>query len=129
MTDATAVTTRWINLWEATPDEFAQIEFIRESRGWTKFASNLTRVFLAESAGRIIGFQILQLVPHPEPHYLDPEFRGQGLSEAMAAEVIRFLHECHAPAWQCTADSPFAEKLCAAQGMVPVEAPVYKGGA
>jgi len=127
--NATDITTRWINLWEATESELAQVEFVRESHGWTPFAYNLTRVLLAEVDGKIIGMQFLQLVAHPEPHYVDPKFRASSVSERLATEVIVFLRECAAPAWQCTADSPFAEKLCAARGMVPVEAPVYKGGA
>lgn len=130
MTDATAaVTTRWINLWEATPDESAQIEFIRESRGWTKFSPRLTRLLVAEHAGRIIGFHVLQLVAHPEPQYLDPEFRGRDIAESLAREMNDFLHEIEAPAWQCTADSEHAAKLCETFGMVKITAAVYKGGA
>lgn len=124
----TEITTRWINFWEATPEEIAQVDFICESRGWMKFIPRLTRLLLAESDSRIVGFVPLQLVPHPEPLYIDPEFRGIALAETLAMQMNQFLHEIEAPAWQCTADSEHAAKLCEGFGMVKVDAPVYKGG-
>jgi hypothetical protein len=119
------ITTRWINLWEATEAEVAQIDFVLESRNAMKLALRTTRVLVKESAGRIIAFHVLQLIPHTEPLWIAEEFRGTDLAREMANEMVAFMHGMNARGWLCIADSPHAEALCREFKMELVTAPVY----
>ena len=119
------ITTRWINLWEATPDELAQIDFVFGASGFTPLSTRTTRVLVAEVGKRIVAFHILQLVPHAEPQWVSEEYRGTGLAGEMADAMVEFLRSMQSRGWFVVADSPHAEVLCRRHGMELLKSPVY----
>jgi GNAT superfamily N-acetyltransferase len=119
------ITTRWINLWEATTSELAQIDFIIRARGWMKLNPTTTRVLVAESHGRISDFSVVQLVPFVGPLYVSPEHRASGVAERLADETLDFLKTVEARGWMVVAESPHTERLCRERNMRVLEYPVY----
>lgn len=112
---------RWIDGAEAVE----WLNPVLEHRGWVLLNESTARAMCAFKDGRIIGFVVLQMFPHAEPLYVDPQFRGQGIAEELSERICSFMREVRARGWMVIADSPFAEKLCEAQGMKRVEKPVY----
>ena len=123
--DATAVTYRWINLWEATEQEIAQIDRIIEQNGWITLNLRTTRVLVAEIDSRIVGFSVCQFMPYVGPLYVDRLQRGAGVADTLADKTLEFLREVEARGWLVVADSPHVEKICQDRDMQKVESPVY----
>lgn len=121
----TTITTRWINLWEASKEEITEIDFLVESRGEMKLNLNTSRVLIAERESRIVGFAVFQLVPHIEPLWVDESLRGTGLAAELADEVFKFIHAEKVRGAIAIADNPAVEALCKAHDMRVVTSPVY----
>ena len=119
------MTYRWIDGLNATPDEMDQIDTIVSARGWMTFNWPLTRVRVAEEDGRIVAFHAAQLCPHAEPLFVDPAYRGSGVAEQLADDMMAFMVEVNARGWFVIADNPSAAKLCEAHGMRLLDKPVY----
>src|ERR1700688_2845981 len=66
------ITFRWIDGWNATPEEWERIEEILVARGWMVLNPNTSRILVAEKGDVLAGFAILQLVPHVEPLFVAP---------------------------------------------------------
>lgn len=115
------ITFRWLEGEEATD----WLNPVLQSRGWALLNPATSRALCAFQDERMIAFHVLQLYPHAEPMFVDPEFRGTGLAEDLADRMYAFLREVRARAYMVVAESPFAEQLCKARGMKRVEYPVY----
>lgn len=121
----TTITTRWINLWEATKAEITEIDFLVESRGEMKLNLNTSRVLIAERDSRIVGFLVFQLVPHIEPMWIHEDYRGTGLSQQLADEMFKYIHQSKVRGAVAVAENPAVSALCEAHDMHMVEHPVY----
>ena len=126
MTPPVAVAYRWLDGWTATDEEWDRIETIIETRGWIPLNRRTTRVLLAETAaGGLVGFIVLQLIPHVEPLFVAPSMRATGVAEDLAERMKAYLDEVGVRGYIATAENPSAAKLCEAHGMTKVEKPVY----
>jgi len=115
------ITFRWLEGEEATD----WLNPIMEARGWALLNPSVCRALCAFQEERMIAFHVLQLFPHAEPMFVDPEFRGTGLAEDLADRMYEFLRDMRTRAYMVVAESPFAERLCEARGMKRVNYPVY----
>jgi hypothetical protein len=59
----------------------------------------------------IAGYAIFQMVPHAEPLWVAPLYRGQELTYRLAKEITDFARDA-AGSFVCVATSPFTEKIC-----------------
>jgi ribosomal protein S18 acetylase RimI-like enzyme len=84
-----------------------------------------TRVRAAYDGDRLVGFLVLQLFPHMEPIYVDPEYRGNGISKQLVDDMYEFMNECQIRGFMCMAESPNSEKICQGLDMTKIEIPVY----
>jgi len=85
-----------------------------------------SRILVAEdSEGKLVGFQVLQLVPHVEPLYVAPSARATGLAEELVERMVKFLGEVQIRGYLASAESPFAAQLCEKHGMTKLDYPVY----
>jgi len=125
MNSEAGITYRWINFWEATPAEVAQIDAITRQHKWMKFNLNTTRLCVAEHHGRIIAFSAFQMTPYVGPLYVNKYYRGYGVAEKLADDTMEFLQGIEARGWLVIADSPFTERICEDRKMTKVESPVY----
>lgn len=114
------ITYKWLD-----GDDLDQLETVLESHGWTSLNKPTSRALGAFHHEELIGFMVLQMVPHTEPLYIKPQYRGQLIAECLAAQMSGFMESIHARSYMVMADTPEAVKLCEANGMRRVTAPVY----
>lgn len=119
---------RWVNGWEATKEDWDRIEDILATRGWMSLNPNTSRIRIAEDDDGLVGFHVLQMVPHAGPLFVAPRARATGIADKLADDMLEFLTEVHARGWIVIAESEHAKKLCEARGMTLVEHPVYTAG-
>lgn len=110
----------------ATEAEWSEIDDICVKRGWMSLNRRMTRILTAQRDDKIVGFHVMQMVPHAEPIYLAKEERGKGIAEELADHMLEFMATINARGWFVVADSPEAKKLCKERGMVEVKSPVYR---
>lgn len=115
------ITFKWLEGQEACD----WLNDVLKARGWAELNPHTARALCAYKDERIVGFHIIQLYPHAEPLYVDPEYRGTGLAEDLADRMYEFLKEVRTRGYMVVCESPFAEKLCEARGMKKVTYPVY----
>ncbi len=116
---------RWL-----TDDEIeTQVNPVLRAQGWMELNLNSTqptcRVVGAVEDGRVVGFEVLQLIPAVGPTYVEPERRDGTISRELTAWMSEFLHEIHARGWIVVADSPVTARLAERWGMRKLESPVY----
>ena len=79
---------------EIDPAEWGKLEPIYQSQGDTLPSAEQNRVIVAESGGGIVGMCGVNLVAHIGPLWVAPEFRGNGMGQAMtqaAEDLIKQL--------------------------------------
>jgi hypothetical protein len=109
----------------ATHEEWDAIDEVCAARGWMSLNRTLTRILVAKREDAIVGFIVLQLVPHSEPLYVAPSERGTDLAASLADQMVEFLLSVKARGWMVVADNPHAKKLCEDRGMTKVKSPVF----
>lgn len=121
-----AIKFRWVDGPTCDDADWERIEAILVTRGWMSLNRATSRILVAEDADRkLLGFQVLQLVPHVEPLYVAPSARATGLAEELVERMIKFLGEVQIRGYLATAESPFAAQICERHGMTKLEYPVY----
>ena len=97
-----------------------------QAHGWLPLNPMTACAFVAFQAGKIIGFVCQNPIPHVEPLFVDPQYRGTGLAGELVEKMVDFLYEVEAPAAYIVANSAFSAKLAEAYGMEKVDQPVYR---
>jgi predicted N-acetyltransferase YhbS len=80
---------------------------------------------VAKIGNEIIGFAFAQLLPHWEPLYVVPEWRGTGVAEELAKRALDKILKTGAQRIIVVAQSYFAEQLCMKYGFHPIKGTVY----
>lgn len=115
----------WLYGAEMTVDEWAIINEQLAKRGWGPFVRETTRIFFVQDDnGKLAGFGAVQFIPHAEPVWVDPVYRGTGLAEEIADEVVGFLSDAKV-GFVAAVDNPHARKLCERHGMTLLQKAVY----
>lgn len=122
-----AIEKRWLQ-----GEDLKVLAPVIHARGWGPFNPYLTRALCAfekqgDGTEALVGFVVLQMIPHTEPLYVDPEHRGTGLAEELSEEIVAFLRENQVRGWIAIAESPHSAILCEKNGMNLVPFPVYFG--
>lgn len=115
-----AVELRWLD-----GDDLDQLEPILRERGWMSLNKSTTRVRAAFYEGRIVGFVCLQLVPHMEPLYVEPEFRGSPVAMDLVNDMAEFIRDARCRGVMIVAGAPGIEALAKHFGMEQITHPVY----
>jgi hypothetical protein len=125
--DATAtVTYRWVDGITASPAEWDRIESLLAARGFMSLNRQSTiRILIAEVDGALVGFNVLQFIPHVGPQFVIPSQRGTGISDELADRMLEFLVEHEARGWVVVADNPISARLCRSRGMAQIQSPVF----
>jgi L-amino acid N-acyltransferase YncA len=85
-----------------------------------------SRILIAEDAdGKILGFSVIQMMPHVGPMYVAPSERGSGLAEELADKTLDYLKSEQARGWLVVAEHPSTQKLCLDRGMNRLPFPVF----
>lgn len=110
-------------------DELDVLAPIIEARGWMPLNKALTRALAAyDERGNLIGCYILKLLPHPEPLFVEPAWRGSGVADALAEEMHRVLADTPPGGVWFTAENPLTARMAEEHGLVLVNYPVYTNG-
>jgi GNAT superfamily N-acetyltransferase len=109
----------------ATREEWEAIDARLVESGWMSLNRTLTRVLLAKRDREIVGFHVMQLLPHAEPLYVAPTERGTKLASELADRMVEFLKASNARGWMVLAGNAHTEKLCRERGMKKIASSVY----
>jgi hypothetical protein len=106
--------------------EMERIDAIMAARGWMTLGQATSVIRVAEDAqGKLLGFLVLQLIPHTEPIWTAPAARGTSVAEHLISDMIRFMGEAQIRGFMVVADNPLVVSHCRAYGMKEVESPVF----
>lgn len=109
----------------ATKEEWQELDDICIAQNWMSLSRRFSRVLVARRDEKIVGFHVMQLLPHVEPLWVATSERASGLAQNLADQMVAFLEGVRARGWMVIADSPHAEKICRDRGMVKLSSPVY----
>ncbi len=115
----------WVDGAKASDEVWMEIDGMLVARGWMALNRATSRLLLARLDGRIIGFHVFQLVPYVGPLFVEANYRGTGIADALADFMLAFLDESHARGWITSVESSHAEKMCKERGMTKIEQPFY----
>lgn len=121
MTAITGLEFRWLQ-----GDDLDQLEPTIRARGWVPLNKAMSRVLAVYDGERIVGWIAFNMIPHVEPLFIEPEYRGSGIAEQLAEGMVNWLYAVEAPAAYIVADSPASQRLAEAHGMERVTSPVYR---
>jgi hypothetical protein len=120
------ITKRWVDGPMASDADWDAIESVLVAKGWLSLNRNVSRILVAEdSAGKMVAFNVLQLVPYAGPLHLNRDWRGTGLAEEMNDEMVEYMVESQVRGWLVVAESKFIQDYCEKIGMARVASPVY----
>ena len=119
------VTYRWLDGPMCTDEDWARVDTVLAKRGWSPLNREMSRIYVAEADGEIIGMSVLQMLPFAGPLVVEKGYRGTGIADKLAADSIGYLIDCQARGWFVVADSPHVPRLCEKHGMHKVTSPVY----
>ena len=83
---------------------------------------------VAEEEGEIVGFVVIQILPHVEPLWVEKRHRGKkngAIAKALAERTKAFMEERGWPHYLAIGTNAYAEKLCEGIGMTAVEGKLY----
>lgn len=122
--DLSTITRKWLS-----GDELDVLEPIIKTRNWMPLNKPMTRALVAfDVDNQIVGFYVLKLLPHVEPLFVDPEWRGSGLADELADEMHKVLADTPPGGVWLTAENPLTAKMAEDHGLVIVKSPVYTNG-
>ena len=98
---------------------------VLKQAGMTIAYSHLAEPVVAKINGEIVGFAFAQLLPHLEPVYVVPMFRGTGIAEELVRRAMALIEGTGAERFMCVAQNKFAEDLCRKIGMRAVPGTLY----
>ena len=119
METTTGIEYRWLDNAEGLEEFFQQ-------RGWVPLNPQGSRVLAAFDGDRMIGFVCMNMIPHIEPLFVAPAYRGSGVAEELVQQMVELLYAAIAPAAYVVADNPASAKLAELHGMTRVDVPVYR---
>src|SRR5262245_14081768 len=67
-----------------------------KERGWMPLSPTTSRILCAVKDNELVGFHVLQLVPHCEPLWVDESQRGTGLAGELSARMLKFMQDIEA---------------------------------
>ena len=120
MNTATQIDYRWLE-----PEEMGLIEPVLEKMNAISINREQSRVVGAFDGERLIGFFVMQLVPHLEPLYVDPDYRNGTVALNLVMEMVQFMKDCNARGAILVAEHPGVEKIAEHFGMERITHPLY----
>ena len=105
--------------------EIEALEPMFKQRGWMCLNKETSRIMGTFHEGKLIAFVVLQLVPHLEPLWVDPSYRGAGVAEELVSEIARYIKSAKTRGVMIVADNPGVARLAEHFGMSRILSPVY----
>lgn len=107
--------------------EVSKLAPILQSLGWNLPYPQTTTVLVAEDEGEIIGFVCQTLLPHLEPEWVAPKYRGTGVADELAKRGATVFLRAGVSNFLSVAGNANAERICRdVLGMKKVEGSIYR---
>ena len=110
------------------PSESARLYPLLEKMGWMIPLPAAAACTIAEVNGEIVGFAVAQLIPHTEPAWVHPAWRGTGVAGRLASAIRENMEKCGFTHYVCLATNQASVELCKANGMKEITARVFVKG-
>lgn len=120
MTPTRQITLKWLD----GPD-LAALEPILFSLGAMSLNHDTSRAIVAYDGDRIVGFFVMQLIPHLEPLYVDPEFRSSSVAVILVEGMVQFMKDVNCRGAMLVAEHPGVAKIAEHFGMERITYPLY----
>jgi hypothetical protein len=104
-----------------TPDEYESLRPIFEENGGDLPDSQLSAIYAAFDDERIVGFQVLQYVPHAEPRWVAEDYRGRVSWREFQKGVEDLFDKSQGGSYYVFPSDARISKLCKRGGMVECE--------
>ena len=102
---------RSIEIRELFGDQISELDGILASHKSQILFPHLAMAKVAYDGDRIVGYHIFQMLPHIEPLWVDPEYRGGDLTHELVKSMDEFAKEAVGH-FVCIATSEFSARLC-----------------
>ena len=120
MPTTTQIEYRWLD-----GDQLALLEPTLLSLNAMSVNRETTRAIGAFDGDQLVGFFCLQLIPHLEPLFVAPGYRGEPVAINMVNKMVEFLKESNARGAMLVAETPGVERLAEHFGMARFIYPLY----
>jgi hypothetical protein len=120
------ITYKWLD-----NDAISALDPIMFARNLPALNRATTRVRAAYDGDTLVGFLVLQLMPHLEPLYVDRAYRGEGdarcgiIANQLIGDMLTFVGACGIRGFICIADNPIVERMCVDYGLMQITSPVF----
>jgi hypothetical protein len=106
-------------------DDLNQLEPTLRAQGWISLNEERSAAIAAFDGDRLVGFLVVQEVPHVEPLFVDLQYRGSGVAEELGERMAEKLREHVCRGVMIIANNPASAKLAEKFGMEKITSPVY----
>lgn len=100
------------------PEEYEQLRSIFEENDGDLPSPELSAIYAAFEGERLVGFQVLQYVPHAEPRWVDPEYRGRVNGRTLQEGIEGLFDKESGGSYYVFPGDERVAKLCRRGGMV-----------
>jgi len=107
------------------PDEYHLLSDHPFLAGLSLPAPESGRVVVAESEGRIVGFQVLVAVMHLEPIWVDPAYRSTGVARKLFTTATECLDQFHTSVAFCFSDKDKIAEYLDRMGLIRLPVSVH----
>jgi hypothetical protein len=108
------------------PEEYEGLRPVFEENGGDLPSPQLSAIFAAFSEDKVVGFHVLQYVPHAEPMWVDPEFRGQVNWREFQRGIESLFDKEEGGSYYIFPSDERVAKMCKRGGMTQVELPAWR---
>ena len=107
--------------------EVSRLAPVLYALGWKILYPEASTILAAEEDGEIVGFCVMQVLPHLEPEWVKESHRGTGLADELAKRAATIFAKGQVRGFLSVAGNPHAERICRdVLGMKKVEGAIYR---
>ena len=106
-------------------DELKRLIPILGELGWPMVSEPCSMAIVGEEDGEIVGFAIIQLLPHLEPVWVRTDKRGTGLADSIVTMAAGQLQQMNIQHWLSIVRNDQSKRLAQSIGMEPAPGEVF----
>ena len=115
-----------VEIRQLPPEEWARLTEIYQSQADQLPPSEHNTAIVAEIQGRIVGMFGINLIAHAGPIWVDPEWRGTGISQRMGAALDELIRNSGGKGYLMFPSNRGSELVAIRLGLRPRHVKVYQ---
>lgn len=116
------VTYEWL---KSDDPRMERVHQVIVERGWIPLSPQYASVLVALQNDSVIGFFVLQAMPHCGPIFVDYDHRGSEVTIQLIRRMLDFLRDSDCRGFLVIPETRFSERACEENNMVRLPYPVY----